>query len=71
MKIVKFPVRQRAFQRLGVSGRDLRTSIDTELRKIDASIAALRAVRASLLVEYRQELYAAVEVIAEVSGLSV
>jgi len=56
MALVNFPVRQRVLQRLGLAGRDERTALDAELRKIDASIAALQAAKAGLLAAYHQAL---------------
>ena len=53
---VAFPVRRRILDRLGLASGDRLAALDSELRRIESSISALKAVRASLLAEYREEL---------------
>lgn len=51
--IIKFPVKKMIVRQMGwLKGNELET-IDAELRKVDASIAALQGRRRILLAEYR------------------
>jgi hypothetical protein len=54
--LVRFPVRRRVIERIGLNYNDRRAAIDGKLREIDNAISALRARRRSLLSEYRHEL---------------
>jgi hypothetical protein len=53
---VRFPTRLRALQRLGLDHQDRRAAMDTELRRVETTIATLLQVKAALLAEYKKEL---------------
>jgi hypothetical protein len=58
VELVKFPYRARVMFRKGLNFKDKRCELDIEIREIDAAIAALRARKRTLLIEYRRELCA-------------
>lgn len=55
---LKFPYRARVLLRKGLNFKDKRCELDIEIREIENAIAALRARKRLLLIEYRRELYA-------------
>jgi hypothetical protein len=61
MTLVRFPTKRPALARLGLTAGDRLAELDIELRRIDASIDALRVRKRTVLAEYRKELQRAVE----------
>src|SRR5437016_1869170 len=55
---VRFPTRLRALQRLGLDHQDRRAALDTELRRVETTIATLLQVKAELLAEYKRRFVA-------------
>lgn len=55
MTVVEFPTKGRVLKRLGLDFADRMASLDAEIRRIDAGMAALRLAKSALLAEYRKE----------------
>jgi hypothetical protein len=55
-ELVKFPVKQRVLNRLGLDFDDRQAFLDAEIRRIDKALAVLRRRRVLVLNAYRREL---------------